>query len=534
MTTRREFLKSAALVGTGAIIGLPRTWGRSRTAQYFGLNEFIETHSDAVFIARSNVDVKTNTTAIRDFAHQLCSSLLEERATPDSSIPVNTEIVFKPNVTSWAGSGTPIESTMGIQTDPNFVEGMFLGLEDLGVSASNIYIREANYFAQQVDGQWYSDLALRTGVNMKELSPISGLQPEDIQWVDVPNGIWFTRIPYLWPVNAPGSCLFNIAKLKSHLMGMTLCSKNLQGTNVRPYVKHCTAWNTPMNGVDTGDTVPDAFTTIKANYDRHAAIGIPRWATLQDDPGGASAGGLWQETHATRCLDNNSVIHPLLNMIEGIYGREGPFVSGPDNGYGRDIMTNVVIFGKNSRHVDNIGVYLAGHEPGNFGFFHLAVERGLADYLNPHDIPLYEWQLDGSASLSSLENQQRTPIRTLYLQQPGEDTYHMVDEPYDYAGTNAVRTPRREGRPDAFALSQNYPNPFNPGTSIQYTIPRSGNVRLEVYDIRGAIVDVLVDGRASAGDHLAVWRSGGRAAGTYFYRLLFEGSAITKSMVLLK
>jgi hypothetical protein len=196
-------------------------------------------------------------------------------------------------------------------------------------------------------------------------------------------------------------------------------------------------------------------------------------------------------------------------------------------------MTNVVIFGKNARHVDVIGTYLAGHEPGNFGLFHIAIERGLSKYLDPNSIPLYEWKLDGSATLTPLQNFPRTPIRTLYLQKAGEPQYHMVNEPYDYSGTTLVASAKPD-KPDVFHISQNYPNPFNPSTSIQYYIPKSGNVRLEIFDIRGSLVDVLVDNYAHAGDHVAVWNSQRKASGTYFYRLLYEGSSQTKSMVLLK
>jgi hypothetical protein len=320
-------------------------------------------------------------------------------------------------------------------------------------------------------------------------------------------------------------------------MGITLCSKNLQGTNARPYVAHCTAWGTPMSGVDGTHVAPNASDAIKANYDRHKAAGIPRWSTLDNDPSAGSHGGLWQETHVTRCLDNNSVLHPLINIIEGVYGREGPFVSGPqdNNWYGRDILTNVVIFGKNARHVDNIGTYLAGHEPGNFGVFHIAQERGLATYLDPRTIPLYEWKLDGTAVSTPLAGFQRTPIRTLYLPQAGEDAYHMVDQPYDYSATSAGRTRHPAPvLPSAIAVSQNFPNPFNPTTSIQYTLPSAGHARLEVYDIQGDIIDVLVDGNMAAGDHLQVWNASRHASGTYFYRLSFGGTSTTKSMVLIR
>lgn len=287
--------------------------------------------------------------------------------------------------------------------------------------------------------------------------------------------------------------------------------------------------------VDPNHIVPNAFATIKSNYDQHK-VRIPRWGTLDGDPAAGSAGGLWQETWASRCLDDNSVTHPLINIIEGVYGREGPFVSGPSqDGFGIDKMSNIVIFGKNALHVDIIGTYLAGHEPGNFGLFHMAVERGLSKYLDPRNIPVYEWKFDGSATPTPLENFPRTPIRTLYLPMAGEELYHLLDQPFDYSGVTAVVTDHGKPKvPDAFAISQNFPNPFNPTTSIQYYIPTSGNVRLEIFDIQGQVVDVLVDGYMPPGDHLQVWNSAYRASGTYFYRLSFGGMSKTKSMVLVK
>ena len=533
MVSRREFLRTASLAGSALVLNFRDLLSRPRYAAFFGLHNFVETHPDAVFIVRTGVDAKTNISALKDVGHQLGQTLFVAKPDGVAGFPVSANVVLKPNITSWRWDKTPIEQTMGIQTDPYFVEGVVNSLFDVSILAQNTYIREANYLATAVDGTWYRDLATRTGLNLRDFPPVSQMALQDIQWTDVPDGVWFNRIPHLWPVNSPGSALINIAKFKSHSMGMTLCSKNLQGTNAAPYVSHCTAWGTDMSGVNPNLVVPNAFATIKANYDRHTAAKIPRW-----DLPGSGTGGIWMETHSSRCLDNNSVLHPLVNTIEGVYGREGPFVTGPDangeaNGYGRDIMTNVVIFGKNSFHVDLIGKYLAGHEPGNFGLFHLALERGLSKYLNPRDISLYEWKLDGSVTVARLEQFPQTPIRALYLRKAGEPAYHMINEPYDYGVTSAV-VERKHQAPDVFAIQQNFPNPFNPSTSIQYYVPESGNVRLKIFDIRGQVVDVLTDGNQPAGDHVRVWNSDRRPSGTYFYRLLYKGSSLTKSMILLK
>ncbi|MCH8558772.1 MAG: hypothetical protein LAT84_13170, partial [Balneolia bacterium] len=55
--------------------------------------------------------------------------------------------------------------------------------------------------------------------------------------------------------------------------------------------------------------------------------------------------------------------------------------------------------------------------------------------------------------------------------------------------------------PTELALLQNYPNPFNPVTQIQYALPESGEVRIEVFNVNGQRVAVLANGQQAAGRH---------------------------------
>jgi hypothetical protein len=111
----------------------------------------------------------------------------------------------------------------------------------------------------------------------------------------------------------------------------------------------------------------------------------------------------------------------------------------------------------------------------------------------------------------------------------------MVNQAYDYTRTSVGGSKyAAPGPPSAVAISQNFPNPFNPTTSIQYSVPASGHARLEIFEVRGDVVDVLVDGEVSAGDHLRVRNATRHASGTYFYRLSFGGMSVTKSMVLVR
>ncbi len=88
--------------------------------------------------------------------------------------------------------------------------------------------------------------------------------------------------------------------------------------------------------------------------------------------------------------------------------------------------------------------------------------------------------------------------------------------------------------PNDFALNQNYPNPFNPTTTISYQLPASGDVRLEVFDMLGRSVSLLVDGVVNAGTHTVEFNAANLPSGVYLYRLHAGEKVSTKKMMLLK
>jgi hypothetical protein len=88
--------------------------------------------------------------------------------------------------------------------------------------------------------------------------------------------------------------------------------------------------------------------------------------------------------------------------------------------------------------------------------------------------------------------------------------------------------------PQEFYLSPNYPNPFNPTTTIQYDLPKSTDVRIEIYDILGRKVETLIHSRQKAGRHSVAWNGMGKSSGIYFYRLRAGDYTQTKKMLLLK
>ncbi len=97
----------------------------------------------------------------------------------------------------------------------------------------------------------------------------------------------------------------------------------------------------------------------------------------------------------------------------------------------------------------------------------------------------------------------------------------------------AVDELEEDAEPESI-LKQNFPNPFNPTTSIQYTVPREGRVRLSVYNLLGQEVAVVFDGTQSEGIYSVEFDKADLPSGIYFYRIHGPGFFETKKMVIAK
>ena len=89
-------------------------------------------------------------------------------------------------------------------------------------------------------------------------------------------------------------------------------------------------------------------------------------------------------------------------------------------------------------------------------------------------------------------------------------------------------------RPGEFTLEQNYPNPFNPTTTINYGLPESATVQLQVFDVTGRLVQTLVNQQQNAGRHTVTFDAGNMASGVYFYRLQAGSFSEVQRMMLIK
>ena len=83
-------------------------------------------------------------------------------------------------------------------------------------------------------------------------------------------------------------------------------------------------------------------------------------------------------------------------------------------------------------------------------------------------------------------------------------------------------------------LSAIYPNPFNPETTIEYQIAEDGKVKLEVFNVKGQKVLMLINNQQKAGNHSFTWNADDMNSGIYFIRLTSVGFQKTSKAVLLK
>lgn len=414
MLTRREFLGTAAVAGT-ALGAAP-----SRLPQaYFGLHSFIEENPKAIFIRRTKVPHKMHEESKRREGLSLAREIFVPTDKP--GIPISHRIILKPNVCSVRSRRPDVEN-WGTGTDPQFYEGMVMGLKEIGLKKFH-FLEANNYHQWNLRG--FVDINERHGVQMNEPERrIRNFRDGyDMTWSKVPDAVVYSRIPHYAPLNEPDTWLLNIAKWKAHGMCLTQSVKNEQGLVVLPYVRFCPGWSMVTGAPDwmQPDIHREVEPRVNRYFENHRKMGFARYDSA------AKLSPMHQEIWAHKTCDNMSVIKTGLAMIEGIYGRDG-------NGFqiGNDHLTNLVMFGKDKFRLDLIGLYLGGHEPGNVHLYRIAKERGLSDTFNPWEVPIFEWTEGGVPVPRKLTDFERTPLKTYYLQRQGEPEYHLVNEPFDY------------------------------------------------------------------------------------------------------
>ena len=148
-------------------------------------------------------------------------------------------------------------------------------------------------------------------------------------------------------------------------------------------------------------------------------------------------------------------------------------------------------------------------ETNNRGF---AIERKLKNQ---------EWTkisfIEGNGTTTELHNYSYTDDYSL---QPYEGTalYRLKQIDYDgsFEYSNQVAA-NLSFVPSEYYISQNYPNPFNPSTTIKFSIPEASQVKINIYNSIGEVVETLVNGLHQPGNYEVSWNAKNYPSGIYFY-----------------
>jgi len=128
--------------------------------------------------------------------------------------------------------------------------------------------------------------------------------------------------------------------------------------------------------------------------------------------------------------------------------------------------------------------------------------------------------------------QYKYPDRNIFIAKH-EENWELLDELLN--GTKDEPIPI----PDKPLISSNYPNPFNPSTTIAYSVPKDGLVRIGIYNIKGQKVKELCNSEMQRGHHKIVWdgkdaNQRNVSSGVYFVKLQASGAFSTRKIMLMK
>lgn len=167
---------------------------------------------------------------------------------------------------------------------------------------------------------------------------------------------------------------------------------------------------------------------------------------------------------------------------------------------------------------------------------------------NFNDWLFYEPQTDEIVELGSVNIPYNSKVSIIYFNRFKEPPSENIDKPFYrtllYFNVDATGNPSfgeaQEGLigerptvgikdelgriPKFFSLKQNHPNPFNPNTTIPYTLDRQANISLDLFDIKGHLIENINIGYMNIGSHQIQYNSKKLPSGIYFYQLSVDGT----------
>lgn len=252
-------------------------------------------------------------------------------------------------------------------------------------------------------------------------------------------------------------------------------------------------------------TYPDSEAVFWVFYERYVTSPSPCW--ILNFHWSEDGGATWSDTTTPNDTSSYNRVYPSLHVLK-------------ENG-----VSNITLAyryeGTDPRQIRYIYKPSAQILPGVW----IAPYTGVNDYWPEYSPPQRAYTLR--------ETDNSIGSAVLYVSSFVQDLY------FDASSFTAVDDEVEDKPIRRFSLDQNYPNPFNPITKIEFVLSKSGQVKIEIFNILGEKVKTLMDQHLKAGRQLVEWdgkdESGEEvASGVYFYRLQTQDFTQTKKMVLIR
>jgi photosystem II stability/assembly factor-like uncharacterized protein len=226
-------------------------------------------------------------------------------------------------------------------------------------------------------------------------------------------------------------------------------------------------------------------------------------------------------------LTNTNIRSLAFDYFGNVYA--GAFTSGDDGGLWKSIAILPVELSSFTAYVIGNAVKLSWEtktEVNNYGF---ELERS-----KMFDAKSETWEKIGFINGNGNSNSPKSYFYEDKNVTAGKYSYRLKqidnDGQFEYSKIIEVNL----SLPVKFELSQNYPNPFNPVTTIRFSLPQSGNVKLTVFNILGEEVTQLVNGFKEAGVHAINFNAENFNSGLFIYKMEANGFVQSRKMLLVK
>jgi hypothetical protein len=114
-----------------------------------------------------------------------------------------------------------------------------------------------------------------------------------------------------------------------------------------------------------------------------------------------------------------------------------------------------------------------------------------------------------------------------------EDRTDLMDRIMSYFDVPVSTEPTYD-QEDRIILMPNTPNPFSTSTKISFSLPHPEKVKIQIYNLKGQLVETLLDEYQTAGQHSVELYADEMSSGIYFMKLLTKEREIVRKIVIIK